>query len=87
MNDDMRDGLRAAAALVLLVVVVIGGVIGVWVIVKTVSRSQKRADAGNRVKVTHILIRNAQQQAQVVHPVGEQGVPLVANVNGDRVGR
>lgn len=35
-------------------------------IYKEYNRYQKRADANNRVKVTHINIRNAEQQARVV---------------------
>jgi succinate dehydrogenase/fumarate reductase flavoprotein subunit len=43
-------------------VLIIGGCAGT----KAFNRSQKRADANNRVKVTSINIRNAQQQAKVV---------------------
>jgi len=123
--------------LALLIVVLFIGVVSGF---KVWKRAQKRADANNQVKVTAIMIRNAQQQAKVVHaqnaaiqaraeqrvieaegirkaqdlisktltplyvqheaiksqendrqgdrtyiPVGPQGVPLVAPVNGDRV--
>lgn len=126
----------AVGVLVLVVSIFIGGCAGI----KSFQRAQRRADANNAVSVTHIQIRQAQQQAQIVRaqnarvqalaeqrvieaegirkaqdlisktltplyvqheaiktlalgkgekvyiPVGPQGVPLVANVNGDRVG-
>lgn len=52
-----------ALALALVVAFGVGGVAGC----KSFNRSQARADANNRVKITHINIRNAQQQAEVVH--------------------
>jgi regulator of protease activity HflC (stomatin/prohibitin superfamily) len=47
--------------LILFVLLTIGGCAGV----KSFNRTQHRADANNAVKVTHILIRKAQQQAQI----------------------
>lgn len=41
--------------------------VGLFAGVKSFGRYQKRADAGNNVQVTAINIRNAQQQAKVVH--------------------
>jgi len=125
---------------VLVFLLFIALMIGVVSGFKVWKRAQKRADANNQVRVTAIMIRNAQQQAKVVHaqnaaiqakaeqrvieaegirkaqdlisktltplyvqheaikaqendragdrtyiPVGPQGVPLVAPVNGDRV--
>lgn len=137
---DSWEPLKATAAVITAGLLVLLVIVGLWIGYKTVHRSQVRADANNRVKVTHINIRNAAQQAQVVHaqnaavqaraeqrvieaegirkaqdlisktltplyvqheaikaqmddrqgdrtyiPVGPQGVPVVANVNGDRV--
>jgi hypothetical protein len=140
MSYDAKVVARLVGACLLAVALTVALLIGIWAVVKVVGRAQKRADANNRVQVTHILIRNAQQQARIVRaqnervraqaeqrvieaegirksqdlisktltplyvqheaikalregnqdkvyiPVGEQGVPLVANVNGDRVG-
>jgi PBP1b-binding outer membrane lipoprotein LpoB len=135
--ETWKQLLYGVVATVLIGVLFVGGCSGA----KAWERAQKRADANNAVKVTHILIRRAQQQAQIVHaqnaairakaeqrvieaegirkaqdlisatltplyvqheaikaqmndrqgdrtyiPVGPQGVPLVANVNGDSVG-
>lgn len=49
--------------LVLVVGLFVGGCAGV----KSFSRSQQRADANNQVKITHIKIRQAQQQADIVN--------------------
>lgn len=49
---------------VCLVVIIALGVAGVAGC-KSFNRSQKRADANNAVAVTHILIRKAEQQAQI----------------------
>lgn len=126
-------------ALAVVLVLTIGGCAGA----KSFSRYQKQADARNQVKITHILIQRAKQQAQINYaqiqatkaeaqkriveaegirraqdlisktltplyvqheaiqaqkltangdrtiyiPIGPQGVPLVADVNGDRVGQ
>lgn len=48
-------------ALVVLIGLSIGGASGC----KSYNRYQKRADASNSVKVTHILIQKAQQQAKI----------------------
>lgn len=52
-----------AVALVIFVALSLGAVSGC----KSFNRYQKRADANNAVKVTHIRIRQAQQQAQIVN--------------------
>lgn len=57
-------GLIAALLLALVLVCAIG--VGGCAGTKSFSRAQARADANNRVKVTAINIRNAQQQAKVV---------------------
>lgn len=54
--------LLGTAALFLCGLLLVGGCSGY----KTFHRSQKRADANNRVKITQINIRTAQQQAKVV---------------------
>jgi hypothetical protein len=127
------EGFAVFTAVVVGLFLLVGAFFGV----KEIGRYQKRADANNRVKVTAINIRNAQQQAQVVRaeiaatkanaekrfqqsvgirraqdeiartltplyvqheaieaqrqggagshtyiPVGPQGIPLVADVNG-----
>jgi regulator of protease activity HflC (stomatin/prohibitin superfamily) len=51
----------SSIALVLFVLLCIGGAAGC----KEYNRYQKRADAQNAVKVTHIEIRRAEQQAQI----------------------
>lgn len=56
------DLLLCSAAFVVVVAVIFGGL----TVVKSWNRVQQRADASNRVKVTAINIRNAQQQAKVV---------------------
>jgi hypothetical protein len=59
--------LKAIALITAIVVFVVGmGVLGVAGC-KSFNRYQKRADANNRVQVTHINIRNAEQQADVVN--------------------
>lgn len=67
MTDTAKEALTGLAIVTLIVAVILGGLVGLWLGYKTIHRSQVRADANNKVKVTHILIRNAQQQAQVVH--------------------
>lgn len=51
----------AIIAVVVFVALALGGAAGC----KEYNRYQKRADANNKVKVTHIEIRRAQQQAQI----------------------
>jgi len=58
--------LKSVLSLVAVCVIALLVVVGLWVGYKTVHRSQVRADANNRVKVTAINIRNARQQAHVV---------------------
>jgi Tfp pilus assembly protein PilE len=139
-KDSIRDKAFTAAVFCIVSLLVVVTIIGVFTGYKAWHRAQQRADANNKVKVTAIMIRNAAQQAKVVHaqnaavrakaeqrvieaegirkaqdlisktltplyvqheaikaqendregdrtyiPVGPQGVPLVAPVNGDRV--
>jgi predicted nucleic acid-binding Zn-ribbon protein len=124
-------------AVILFLMLCVGGCAGL----KSFNRYQKRADANNSVKVTHTLIRKAEQQAKIVAaqdatikakadqraieadgirraqdkisktltplyvqheaikamaesgattvyiPAGEQGVPLVADINDVKVGK
>lgn len=53
--------LAVIASFVVLTIIIVGVGSGC----RAYNRYQKRADANNNVKVTHINIRNAQQQAQV----------------------
>lgn len=70
MNNPHRDQLGRlffqVAAFVIGAVVCLAILVGILTGYKAWHRSQVRADANNKVRVTHILIRNAQQQAQVV---------------------
>lgn len=50
---------------ILAVLVTLVCIVGIWIAVKTIQRSQARADANNRVRVTAINIRNAGQQVKV----------------------
>lgn len=51
----------------LVILIVVALFVGLIAGYNTFNRYQKRADANNNVKVTAINIRNAQQQAKVVH--------------------
>lgn len=65
--DDGWGWLRVTLGTIGVILLCLLAIVGIWVGYATVHRSQQRANANNKVKVTHILIRNAQQQAQVVH--------------------
>lgn len=65
-KQDVKDALGLALIVVLCVVIFVGGFIGLLTGYKAWHRSQVRADANNRVRVTAINIRNAEQQAKVV---------------------
>lgn len=56
----------AAGSVLLLALIIFGGIAGCGAY-KGWQRGQRRADANNKVAITHILIRNAQQQADVVN--------------------
>jgi hypothetical protein len=62
----MKDIVAGVLGIGLIVVVSVGILIGILSGYKAWHRTQQRADANNRVKVTQINIRNAQQQAKVV---------------------
>lgn len=64
MKPGESIGLTVACliCLVLIIAAFVGGCAGI----KSFQRSQQRADASNKVQITHILIKNAQQQAQIV---------------------
>lgn len=47
------------------IVLVIAIFMGILMVSKVYGRAQKRADAENQVKVTHILIAKAEQQAEI----------------------
>lgn len=53
----------SAISIVLIAVAIFGGVTGC----KAYGRSQARADARNRVQITHIEIQNADEEAQINH--------------------
>lgn len=53
--------LLGAVAIVLTILIFMG----LFMVSKVYSRAQKRADAENQVKVTHILIAKASQQAKI----------------------
>lgn len=57
----------AVLAVLVSIFVIIGIFLGIGAAFKEYSRYQKRHDAENAVKVTHINIQRAQQQAQVVN--------------------
>jgi hypothetical protein len=61
-----RDGAVSAVIITLVGLFILVVLIGVISGYKVWHRSQVRADANNRVKVTAINIRNAEQQAKVV---------------------
>jgi hypothetical protein len=65
-----RENAATTAIVVVCVMVilaaVVGGFIGILSGYKSWHRAQQRADANNRVRVTQINIRTAQQQARVV---------------------
>jgi hypothetical protein len=61
-----REGAITTVIITLVVMFVIAVLIGLVTGYKIWHRGQVRADANNRVKVTAINIRNAQQQAKVV---------------------
>lgn len=65
-RDTVKDMTLAVIALLVLGAVVLGAIFGIYLGVKIIHRSQKRADATNAVKVTAIQIQVAQQQAKVV---------------------
>jgi hypothetical protein len=70
MQSNTREGAVTAAVVVVvsmvILAVVVGGFVGILSGYKTWHRAQQRADANNRVRVTQINIRTAQQQAKVV---------------------
>lgn len=70
MNHERNENLGLTAALLgVIVVVLLGGIFGGIAgcgAVRDYGRTQKRKDAENAVKVTHIRIQQAQQQAQIV---------------------
>lgn len=70
MESNTREGAVTAAVVVVvgmvILAVVVGGFVGILSGYKTWHRAQQRADANNRVRVTQINIRTAQQQAKVV---------------------
>lgn len=66
-ESSAREGAITTAIVTAMIVIVIVVFVGVLSGYKVWHRAQKRADANNQVKVTAINIRNAQQQAKVVH--------------------
>lgn len=64
--DNLGRGAVAVVGTIVTGVVIIALFVGMIAGWKTFHRSQLRADANNRVKVTTINIRNAQQAAKVV---------------------
>ncbi|WP_051324004.1 hypothetical protein [Candidatus Solirubrobacter pratensis] len=65
-SGDILAGALATLAVVVGIALIVGLLLGGLTGIKAWSRSQKRADANNRVKVTTINIRTAQQQARVI---------------------
>jgi hypothetical protein len=65
-KQDAKDALAFIVVCGVCVVICIVGILGLWTGYKVWHRAQVRADANNRVKVTAINIRTAQQQAKVV---------------------
>jgi hypothetical protein len=66
--------------------VVVGGFIGILSGYKSWHRAQQRADANNRVRVTQINIRTAQQQARVVAANDARVKALVSELRRAGVG-
>jgi hypothetical protein len=69
MNETRESavtGVIVTAAIVLALAVFAAGTVGILSGYKAWHRAQQRADANNRVRVTAINIRTAQQQAKVV---------------------
>jgi hypothetical protein len=64
--DLQVDGAIFALLCAFVLVVIVGVIVGLFSGYKVWHRAQQRADANNRVKVTAINIRNAEQQAKVV---------------------
>jgi type II secretory pathway pseudopilin PulG len=67
MSDGVKDFLGGTVALVVVVVVIFGVVLAFMLGIPSYNRSQARANAANRVKVTHIEIQNAHQEALITH--------------------
>ena len=61
----------AITAVVVVLAVVLALIAGIWVGTKTISRSQKRADANNNVKISAIEIRNQAQRVQIAKQKAE----------------
>lgn len=67
MDDGPGFWVASVAAVVAVIVLIFGGIALVWMGYAGVHRSQQLKNANNTVKVTHIKIRTAQQQADIVH--------------------
>lgn len=61
MKQDLKFVVYGIVAITLLLALMLGAAAGC----KEYNRFQKRADANNAVKITHILIQKAEQQAQI----------------------
>jgi biopolymer transport protein ExbB/TolQ len=60
-KDMVRNTILILVAIIIFIALCVGGLAGC----KSFNRAQKRADANNQVKVTHIMIQRANQQAQI----------------------
>jgi hypothetical protein len=63
---DIGRGLVVLVAALFVIAALIAASIGGCSVIRNWHRGQVRADANNKVQITHILIRNAQQRARVV---------------------
>lgn len=62
---DKHEGFAFFLIGVVILVIIIGLILGSWLGIKTVSRSQKRADANNQVTLNEIQIKQTNQLVEV----------------------
>lgn len=62
---DKHEGFTLFVIGTVVLIVTLTLIFGLWVAIKTVGRSQKRADASNQVSINEIQIKQTQQLVQV----------------------
>jgi regulator of protease activity HflC (stomatin/prohibitin superfamily) len=67
MSEDVKDGIAVTVVVLVVIAVIIAGIFGIITFAKAYGRSQARADAKNRVQITHIEIQKADEEAQINH--------------------
>lgn len=71
MTDDGKFYVKVVLGGLVAVALIIALIFGLWVGIKTVSRSQARADASNNVKISAIEIRNQEQRVAIAKQKAE----------------